>query len=126
MALKKIVSIILFVCMLSSVLTGCKLFGGGSVNPSDPTGGNNNPTSTNGSGNNGNGGVDIEIDIDLSAFGIDLSSPIDEDGIDWSKYDWSSFDEADLFVSLGNATFTVDNSATATGEFTPGEPLTCP
>jgi len=35
----------------------------------------------------------------------------------WKKYDWNKFDPADLIVSLGNATFTLDNNATATGEF---------
>ena len=76
----------------------------------DNIGGNSN------GGNNGNGGG-----IDL---GIDVGGPIDEDGRDWSKYDWTKFDPADLLVDIGKASFTIDNGTTAAGEYIPGEPLT--
>jgi hypothetical protein len=86
--------------MLLSVLTGCSLFGGGSVNPSDPTGGNNNPTSTNG------GGVDLENLDDYV-----VTDPF------WLNYDWDNFDVNDFFPPLGDANFTVDSANSVTGEF---------
>ena len=109
MALKKIVSITLCVCMLLLVLTGCNLFGGGKDKPSDPT-------STNGGNNSNNGG-----EFDFAAFGldeIDLNDPF------WLNYDFDNFDIADVFEPLGDATFTVDSANKTTGEFTPGKPFT--
>ena len=102
MALKKIVSITLCVCMLLLVLTGCNLFGGGKDNPSDPA-------STNGGtqGGNNNGGDDYV-----------LTDPF------WINYDWGKFNIADFVEPLGNATFTADNGNSAKGEYIPGEPFT--
>jgi len=77
---------------------GFGLFGGGRDNP---------------------GGNSDDSDIDIGDFNL-----IDADGRDWSKYDWTNFDPADLPVDLGKASFTVDKSATATSEYVPGEPLT--
>ena len=111
--MKKIISLFLCLCLLLPIIAGCEISfapkqeipANGNQIENEKPGGDNGTTPTN------------------SPNGIDLSDPIDEDGINWATYDWNNYNPADLFVSLGNATFTVDNSATATGEFTPGETL---
>ena len=115
MALKRSLSIILCAVMLLSVLTGCSLFGGGSDNPSGPTGGDNNPASTNGVGNNSNGstpsGNNNGDDDNSNSGDFDVTDPF------VLNYDWNNFDPADFIEPLGDATFTVDNANSATGEF---------
>ena len=118
--MKRITALILCVLMLLPLLSACEI----SVTPKEEIPANGNQTESeneNPGGDNGTTPGDSSNGIDLS--GIDLSDPIDEDGINWATYDWNDYNPADLFVSLGNATFTVDNSATATGNFTPGETL---
>jgi hypothetical protein len=95
--MKKIISLLLCVCLILPVLAGCEMTvtlkeGFSAKRPTETPGG---------SGGNNNGGLG---------------------SLDGLAY-WGDSEFADLFAPLGNATFTLDNSRTATGEFTPGRPL---
>ena len=84
--------------------------GGGNVNPSDPTGGNSTTISAN-------------PNVDPGGTNPKNPDAYDVDDSFWLNYDWDNFDIYDMVETLGDAAFTVDSANKATGEFTPGIPL---
>jgi hypothetical protein len=110
--MKKAIALILCVCLLLPILAGCEM--NITLKEGVPMKGQTN-TPGNNSGNNGGNinldDLDIEIPKEVTEF--------------WDNYDWDNYDPADLHVTLGDATFSIDNHTDAkdTGVFTPGEEL---
>ena len=118
--MKRITALILCVFMLLPTLTGCEI----NFKPKEDIPANGEQTENEKPGDDSNGATlpDSPNGND-PASNVNVSDSVDEDGTDWATYDWDNFDEADLLVDIGKASFTVDKSATATGEYIPGEPL---